>query len=112
MNYAIARIGGKQYKVSPKDIIIVDKIVGEKGNKVEINDILLLVKDDKVLVGRPKVDGVSFSATILEQLRGKKQRVVKFKPKSRYKRVSGTRRLLTKIEIGPFKEKSKESKKG
>jgi len=105
MNYAIVRIGGKQYKVFPKDIIIVDKAGGGKGEKIKIEDVLLFVKDDKTLVGRPKVDGVSFQATILEQLKGKKQRVVKFKPKSRYKRVLGARRFLTKLEIGPFGEK-------
>lgn len=111
MNYAIVKIGGKQYKVSPQETITVDKIDGAKGEKVKIDDILLLVKDGKAQIGRPKIEGISVQAIIVDQIRSKKQRVVKFKPKSRYKRVKGSRRLLTKLEVGPFKEKKAKKEK-
>jgi large subunit ribosomal protein L21 len=105
MNYAIIKIAGKQYKVSPHDVITIDKIAGTKGEKVKIDDVLLLIKDGKTQVGRPKIEGVSIQATILDQIKSKKQRVVKFRAKSRYKKVKGMRRLWTKLEIGLFEEK-------
>ncbi|OGD86119.1 50S ribosomal protein L21 [Candidatus Curtissbacteria bacterium RBG_16_39_7] len=110
MSYAIVKIGGKQYKVFSQETITVDKRDGAKGEKVKIDDVLLLVKDGKTQIGRPKIENVSITATILDQIKAKKQRVVKFRPKSRYMRVKGARRFLTKLEIGPFEEK-KEKKK-
>jgi len=107
MNYAVARIGGKQYKIFPNSVIAVDKIAGEKGGKIKIEDVLLLVEDNEIFVGRPRVDQVSINATVVEQLKDKKQRVVKFKPKSRYLKVQGSRRFLTKLEIASFEKKRK-----
>jgi large subunit ribosomal protein L21 len=111
MSYAIVRIAGKQYKVSPKKIIIVDNLDGAKGEKIEIGDVLLLKDEGKTQIGTPNIENFSLRAVILDQIKAKKQKVVKFKPKSRYKKVLGARRFLTKLEIGDFPPRREKIKK-
>lgn len=109
MNYAVIRIGGKQYKVSPHDTIIAGRIEGERGEKIEIDEVLLLVDNGQTLIGRPKIEDFSIWATIVDYQKSKKLKVVKFKPKSRYLRVKGTRQILTKLEINSFERKQKKT---
>ena len=99
MNYAIVKIGGSQYKVAEGDELDVEKLIGEKGTKVVFDQVLLWVSDKKIKIGQPLVKGVKVKAEILDQFKGKKIRVAIFKAKSRYRRVSGHRKLLTKIKI-------------
>ncbi len=102
---AVIKTGGKQYKVSEKDKLRVEKINGEKGEKVEFDQVLL-VSDDKgsnVEVGRPYLEGKKVEATILQQGRAKKINVVKYKAKTRYRRNIGHRQAFTQIEINSIK---------
>lgn len=99
MNYAVIKTGGKQYRVSAGDIIEVDKLPVEKDSPVIFNQVLLLFCDDEVKIGTPTVSGATVKAKVLEQKKGKKIRVAKFKAKSRYRRVMGFRPQLTKIKI-------------
>src|SRR3989344_8024753 len=99
MQYAIVRSGGKQYKVFKGDIIDVDKLNVEVGKETKLDDILLLVSDDKVNVGTPSVKDVSVKAKVLNQIKGEKVRVAKFKAKVRYRRVTGFRPQLTRLQI-------------
>src|SRR5689334_21249263 len=98
MEYAVLRTGGKQYKVQLGDVITVDKIAGDKKSLV-FEDILLAVSGDKVKVGKPILKGVKVSATLLENVRGEKIRVMKFKAKSRYRKTTGFRAELSVIQI-------------
>jgi large subunit ribosomal protein L21 len=98
MNYAVIKTGGKQYKVSEGDIIEVDKIVGKDG-KFTFEEVLLLVNDGKVIVGKPFIDGEKVEGKILEDIKGIKVRVSKFKSKVRYRRTTGFRASLTKVQI-------------
>lgn len=98
MKYAIIKTGGKQYKVSEGDIIEIDKLP-EKDGKVFFDQVLLLVTDSGVKVGKPTVPGEKVEAKILGSFRGTKIRVSKFKSKVRYRRVSGFRASLTKVQI-------------
>lgn len=99
MQYAVIRLGGKQYKISKGSTIEVDKLAGEASSKLVIDDVLLIADEDKITVGKPTVDGVMINAKILEQKKGKKIRVMKYKSKVRYRRAMGFRPLLSVVKI-------------
>ena len=99
MNFAVIKAAGKQYKVSPGLILEIDKIEGEKDSPVEFAEVLLVASEKNVNVGSPTVKGALVKATIVEQIKGEKVRVAKFKAKARFRRTAGFRALLTKIEI-------------
>lgn len=99
MNFAVIKASGKQYKVIPDAILEIDKIVGDKGSNVEFDQVLLVGDDKSTTVGLPVVKGAVVKAKILDQIRGEKVRVAKFKAKARFRRVTGFRAELTKIQI-------------
>lgn len=99
MNYAVIKTGGKQYRVSEGDVIEVDKLPVKKDDEVNFDQVLLSVLDDKVQVGMPMIPDIKVRARVLEQKKGEKIRVAKFKAKVGYRRVQGFRPLLTKIKI-------------
>ncbi len=99
MKYAILQTGGKQYKVSEGSIIEVDKLQAELDSNIKLEKILLLADGGSFQLGQPHVDGVVVTAKVLEQKKGKKIRVAKFKAKARYRKVTGHRQHLTKLEI-------------
>ena len=96
--YAIIATGGKQYKVSEGDIIDIEKIEGEAGDKVELTAITVVdganVVTDPAEAAKTKVE-----ATIVEQFRGPKQLVFKFKKRKNYKKLQGHRQYLTRVQI-------------
>jgi large subunit ribosomal protein L21 len=97
--YAIVEISGKQYKVTEKDKIEVDRLKTAKG-KITFDKVLLYAKDDKnVEIGSPYVSGASVEGEVLEEKKGDKLRVFKMKPKKRYERTIGHRRILSVVEI-------------
>jgi large subunit ribosomal protein L21 len=98
MSYAVIKTGGKQYKVSEGDIIEIDRIAGRDG-KISFEEVLLLVNDGKVKVGKPFLSGEKVEGKILEDIRGEKVRVSKFKSKVRYRRTTGFRAALTRVQI-------------
>lgn len=98
MNYAVVKIGGKQYKVSVGDTLEVANLNSENEN-LSFEEILLLVTDKGIKVGKPIVSGVKIKAKVLKNLKGKKVRVAKFKSKVRYRRVTGFRPMLTQLKI-------------
>lgn len=99
MEYAIIRTGGKQYRVKQGDVIAVDKLPVVKEAITTFNDVLLLVSDGQVLIGTPVLSGAAVKAKVLDQIKGDKIRVSKFKSKVRYRRVTGFRPLLTRVRI-------------
>ena len=104
MKYAVIRTGGKQYRVSPGDVIRVEKLTGEIGSSVEFADVLLAAGDDDLRVGQPTVSGVAVRGQIVGQLRAKKILVYKKKRRKNYRRRQGHRQYLTSVrvtEIGP-----------
>ncbi len=100
MQYAVIRSGGKQYKVRSGDVIEVDKIDHEVNKPLLIDDVLLVVDENKVSVGKPNVSGAKVLAKLIEQKKGNKIRVMKYKAKVRYRRTTGFRPLLSLLEIG------------
>ncbi len=99
MQYAVIKTGGKQYKVSEGSEIEVDKIDGELGTEIKFDNVLLVADGDVFQVGQPQVEGVHVQAKVMEHKKGKKIRVAKFKAKARYRKVTGHRQHLTKLQI-------------
>lgn len=98
---AVIATGGKQYLIKTGETLNIEKIKGEAGEEVVFDKVLLLAKDDgsDAQIGTPYLEGVSVSATLEEQGRSRKLRVVKFKRKVRYKRVHGHRQYFTKVKV-------------
>ena len=101
MTIAIIKTGGKQYKVSEGTSLKVEKLAGEVGETLKFEEVLLVTdeKGDKIDLGQPFVAGAVVEAKILEQGRAKKVEVIKYRPKTRYKRKAGHRQPFTKVEI-------------
>ncbi len=99
MEYAVIKTGGKQYRVSVGDILEIAKLEGDIASSVTFENVLLWVSDSQVKIGKPMLPDVKVKAKILEQKKGVKIRVSKFKAKARYRRTIGFRALLTKVAI-------------
>ena len=97
--YAIIRTGGKQYQVAPGERLRVEKLVGNVGDTVELDDVLLVADGQDVKVGQPVVEGVKVTAQIVEQSKAKKVLVFKKKRRKGYKVKNGHRQLYTALEI-------------
>lgn len=97
--YAVIETGGKQYRVSEGDRIIVERLAVEAGSDVTIDRVLLLGGDGSTRIGTPIVDGASVTATVTEHDRGKKIEVFKYKAKKRYRRHTGHRQEQTRLTI-------------
>ena len=104
MNFAVIKASGKQYKVTPGLVLEIDKIEGENGKSISFDEVLLTSNGDDVQVGKPFVKGASVTAKIVDQVLGDKVRVAKFKAKARFRRTTGFRSKLTKVEITGIKE--------
>lgn len=96
--YAIIKTGGKQYKVSTGDVITVEKIDVAVGEKVTIDEVLLIGNDSSVEVGTPFV-GKSVVAEVLEHGKLDKVVIFKYKAKKDYRKKQGHRQQYTKLEI-------------
>jgi large subunit ribosomal protein L21 len=99
MPFAIIKTGGKQHRVEPGQTIEVEKLPGAAGDQVELTEVLLISTDDGVQHGKPRVEGAKVLARVVSQGRGKKIIVFKYKPKVRYRKKTGHRQSLTRLEI-------------
>ncbi len=97
--YAVLRQGSHQYRVSPGDVIQIEKIDAEKGQEVELEDILLLNSADGVEIGEPRIPGAAVKARVLRQDRGKKILVYKFKRRKGYEKRKGHRQDFTELKV-------------
>lgn len=98
--YAIVEAQGRQFKVSPGDVIVTDKMPQEAGEQVTLDRVLMISSDDgQVQVGTPVVPGAEAVATVVEHGRHKKIIVFRFKAKSNYRRKTGHRQDYTKLRI-------------
>ena len=102
MKYAVIRTGGKQYKVTEGQRLKIEKLPVSKDTKVNFDEVLLTVDGDKVEVGTPLVKSV-VTATVLEQTKGKKIDVFKYKAKTGYHKKTGHRQNLTVVRIDQIK---------
>ena len=97
--YAVLKTGGKQYKVSQNDVIIVERLGGESGAKIKLDKVLMIGEGDNTTVGTPTIGGALVAAEILEHKRGDKITVFKKKRRKNYRRTMGHRQELTVLRI-------------
>ncbi|HIR90710.1 MAG TPA: 50S ribosomal protein L21 [Candidatus Limicola stercorigallinarum] len=108
--YAIVSTGGKQYKVAADDVINVEKIEGEIGDKVEL-PVIFLNDGKKIITDAAKLAKAKVTAEIVDQFKGEKQLVFKFKKRKRYRRLKGHRQQLTRLKITKVQATSRAAKK-
>jgi large subunit ribosomal protein L21 len=97
---AIIKTGGKQYKVSPGQIVNVEKLAGNVGDKVEFDKVLFISDESgKTKVGTPLVKDSRVTGKILGAVKGKKITVFKFKRRKGYRKKTGHRQKYTSVEI-------------
>ncbi len=97
--YAIIETGGKQYKVAEGQMIKVEKLNVEAGDKVTLDQVLMLSNDSGTRIGNPLVEGAQVTAAVLEQGRGKKIVVYKYKRRKNERKKQGHRQAYTKLLI-------------
>jgi large subunit ribosomal protein L21 len=112
--YAIVRVGGKQYRVEKGDSLVVDRMGEDEGAKVALEPLLFADGSDKTVFERDELAKVKVEAVVTGHERGKKIHVLKYKPKRGYRRRSGHRSDLTRLEIKDIKMLSRRpaAKKG
>jgi len=96
---AVIATGGKQYLVKEGDIVRVEKIDLDKGEKVEFDQVLMIDKDGDYIIGRPLVEKSKVIGKILTQDKAKKVIVFKYKSKKKYRKKTGHRQPFTEILI-------------
>ncbi|NVJ93393.1 MAG: 50S ribosomal protein L21 [Methylocystaceae bacterium] len=101
--FAIVKTGGKQYTVAENDVIIVEKLAGEAGSEIKLEDVLLVGAEGKTTVGTPLVKGASVTAEVLEQGKGDKVIIFKKKRRQQYRRTKGHRQEQTVLRIKSIK---------
>ncbi len=102
--YAIIETGGKQYRVTPGQVIDVERLDVTEGNTIELDRVLLIAEGDKITVGKPIIDGAKVIATSQGESKGKKLIIFKYKPKVRYRRKTGHRQFHTRLVIDKIVE--------
>jgi large subunit ribosomal protein L21 len=99
--YAVIQTGGKQYRVEPGKTVVVEKLAGDAGTQVVFDQVLLVSSGDggSVTVGKPTVAGAKVTAEIVEQTRGDKLVVFKFRRRKNYVRRNGHRQDVTVVKV-------------
>lgn len=96
--YAVIKTGGKQYRVAADDVLTIEKLVGEPGDKIEFGEVLM-VGGDSVKIGAPLVSGALVKAEVVEQTRGPKVIAFKKRRRKNSRRKRGHRQDLTTVKI-------------
>lgn len=97
--YAIIKTGGKQYKVSEGDEVIIEKLEVAEGDEVTFEEVLSIVDGENIKIGQPKVEGAKVSGKVVKNGKGPKIRIFKYKHKTNYRRRQGHRQPFTKVKI-------------
>jgi large subunit ribosomal protein L21 len=108
--YAVIKTGGKQYRVQPGDVLVVEKLDGEPGANVAFGEVLMLGDGEAVTVGAPLVDGASVAATLVETRRGEKIKIFKKIRRQGYRRTQGHRQSETVLRVTGITAGGKETK--
>lgn len=97
--YAVVANGGKQYKLEPGEVLRLEKMTGEVGDKISLSPVLMVGGEGEPKIGQPHLDGAAVEATIIEQ--GKARKVLIFKKKRRkgYRVKRGHRQHFTAVRV-------------
>jgi large subunit ribosomal protein L21 len=99
MKYAVVRTGGKQYRVSEGDVVRIEKLAGEVGDKITLSDVLFVGGNGELKIGAPLVANATVTAEIVDQAKAKKVVVFKKKRRKSYSRQQGHRQRQTVLKI-------------
>jgi large subunit ribosomal protein L21 len=99
MDYAVIKTGGKQYRVSPGDVLQLEKLDGEPGAELQFTEVLMTALGGAVQVGTPMVAGARVTAVLVKQGRAKKILVFKKKRRKNYRRRQGHRQYQTTVRV-------------
>jgi large subunit ribosomal protein L21 len=102
--FAIVKTGGKQYRVAPGDQIVVERLEGEVGAEISLDQVLAVSDGDSGAIGRPTLADASVRARIIQQPRGTKVIVFKKKRRKNYRRKHGHRQELTVLRIEEIRQ--------
>lgn len=97
--YAVIKTGGKQYRVQPGDVLVVEKLDGDAGSDVSFGEVLMLGGDKGITVGAPLVDGATVAATLIETRKGEKVKIFKKIRRQGYRRTRGHRQMESVLRI-------------
>lgn len=97
--YAVVKTGGKEYRISPGDLIRVEKLEGKVGDQVTMKDILMVSHEDQVQVGNPLLSNAVITGEIVQQVKGRKVLIYKMKRRKNYRRTKGHRQTYTYIRV-------------
>jgi large subunit ribosomal protein L21 len=96
---AVLKSGGKEYRVSQGDLIRVEKLEGNVGDRVALKDVLMLSGEGQVQIGTPYLSGAVVTCEIVEQAKGKKVLTFKMKRRKNYRRFKGHRQNYTYLKV-------------
>jgi large subunit ribosomal protein L21 len=97
--YAVIKSGGKQHKVSEGEEILLEKISLDEGEVIEFSEVLAVIKDGTMNVGKPLLEGATVKGKVINHLKTKKITVIKMKRRKDYRKKQGHRQNLTKVKI-------------
>ncbi len=103
--YAIIETGGKQYKIKKGDHIITEKIIQKKKNKIKFKKIILIFNKNQIITKKKDIDSFVIKGKIIQNIKSKKIKILKFKRRKHHKKKSGHRQKLQKIKIYSIKKK-------
>ena len=101
--YAVIKSGGKQYKVAAGEKLKIEQIPTQVGEKISLDQVLMVSQGDKVSVGSPLVNGAAVSATVLEHGRADKVKIFKMRRRKHYQKRQGHRQNFTEVMIDEIK---------
>ncbi len=97
--YAVIKTGGKQYRVTAGDILVVEKLDGAPGDEVRFGEVLMIGEGDDITLGAPLVDGAAVSATLVETRKGEKIKIFKKIRRQGYRRTRGHRQTHSVLRV-------------
>ena len=101
--YAVIATGGKQYKVTKGETLRVEKLAGDEGSTVKLDNVLMVADGDKISVGTPTLDKATVTAKIKSHGRGGKIEIIKFRRRKNSRNQMGHRQSYTEIEVTDIK---------
>ncbi len=97
--YAVIATGGKQYRVAKGDTLQIEKLDDEAGSSVEFDQVLLIADSTSANIGTPYINGAKVTAEIVNQAKGEKINIIKFRRRKHYMRKQGHRQYITEVKI-------------
>ena len=97
--YAVIKTGGKQYRVQPGDLLVVEKLEGDAGAEISFDQVLAVGEGAEVMLGAPLVEGAAVTATLIETRKGEKIKIFKKIRRQGYRRTRGHRQLESVVRV-------------